>query len=410
MGREKQGVVHREPLWFRVVLDAIAKSRATKMPLDRELSAMIKRARLGKNDRKAARDVAFSYARHQAGIENVIDEELKRFGGVRAQRREIDRAALIMASIVAEHDAPGVQVPGALADVIDAARTQGAGTFVSALQQLPKWTSAYLSTPFENDDEVKALLSRAPVTLACASSEARDEVLKRLLDNDVDAEASEMTPYAIRSKRHIPRELLANDEKVWPMDEGSQCIALSLGVKAGDKVLDLCAGGGGKSRLLKNLGAHVVSGDVNAKRLQETPEGVRVLLDGRAPPFGPVFDAVLIDAPCTGSGTLRRSPDIFSRMDKKTLEDASEVQKALLNKAASMVKPGGVLVYATCSILAPENEDQVKKGVSGLEPAPFEDWFCETLKVEKGEHMMHLTPLRHQSDGFFVARFQKPLT
>jgi 16S rRNA (cytosine967-C5)-methyltransferase len=182
------------------------------------------------------------------------------------------------------------------------------------------------------------------------------------------------------------------------MDDGSQAVAHSVEARAGETVLDLCAGGGGKARILAATGARVVAADVDAGRLTRSlPEGARgVVVDGVAPPFRPAsFDRVLVDAPCSGTGTLRRAPDLALRLVEDDLAGLVATQRALLTAALDVVRPGGRVVYATCSLLADENGGVVDAVVAGRRdvrrlpaPPPF------------STRGMLAPPT---SDGFFVA-------
>jgi 16S rRNA (cytosine967-C5)-methyltransferase len=120
----------------------------------------------------------------------------------------------------------------------------------------------------------------------------------------------------------------------------------------------MCAGGAGKSRLLHALGVSIVSADIDERRMRDVPEGIRrVTADGRLlnPTLaGGMFDVVLLDAPCSGSGTLRRSPDVAWRLQQRDVDELQKLQQELLLRAATLVNPGGHIVYATCSLLKQE--------------------------------------------------------
>ena len=170
----------------------------------------------------------------------------------------------------------------------------------------------------------------------------------------------------------------------------------TLAVDAGenDLVLDLCSGGGGKARALLATGCNLICADVNARRLREArrraPDASFVLADGRAPPFEEAsFDTVLIDAPCSGTGTLRRAPDLCARLTRDRIDELIGLQTALLKASVHLVKPGGRLVYATCSLLPEENEGVRAAALAGTDVSVVDE---TTLR-----------PDREGTDGFFIS-------
>ncbi len=200
-------------------------------------------------------------------------------------------------------------------------------------------------------------------------------------------------------------------------DEGSQLIVNLMDVQLAQAVLDLCAGAGGKTlaiaALLQNKG-RVVATDTAAWRLIRTKERLKRagafnvelreisgIIDKWLKRQKERFDHVLVDAPCSGSGTWRRNPDQKWNITLQDIQELSDLQKNLLDGAAHLVKPGGTLVYATCSLLCEENEDVAQGFLKkhpdftlvpcGLKEAPF----------------LSLSPLQNNTDGFFAAKFEK---
>ncbi|MFZ9886285.1 MAG: RsmB/NOP family class I SAM-dependent RNA methyltransferase, partial [Myxococcota bacterium] len=213
------------------------------------------------------------------------------------------------------------------------------------------------------------------------------------------------SPYGVRvherfSLRRLPEEVRPH---VWPMDEGSQAVALALEVQAGERVLDLCAGGGGKTRLLLTLGAQVIAVDPDKGRLTAVKHrsaaeaGLAcVRADGRSSPFlDGRFDKVLVDAPCSGTGTLRRAPDVVHRFDPRTLSSLARLQEDLVVAAARLVRPGGRVVYATCSLLPEENIRVIEAVRSSAE------------SLRESGLPRELLPSEHGCDGFFVTTFER---
>jgi 16S rRNA (cytosine967-C5)-methyltransferase len=185
------------------------------------------------------------------------------------------------------------------------------------------------------------------------------------------------------------------------MDDGSQAVAHALQVEPGELVLDLCAGGGGKTRLLLALGARVVAMDLEPSRLGAAKNRVQgagpcaaVRADGLASPFlAGTFKKILLDAPCTGTGTLRRAPDVAARLSPDDVPRMCALQQDLLGHALALLAPGGSLVYATCSLLPEENEGAL--AVAAKDPA---------VRVESTRTLL---PSVEGTDGFFVARLSR---
>ena len=199
-------------------------------------------------------------------------------------------------------------------------------------------------------------------------------------------------------------------------EPGAQLIALALDVKPGERVLDACAGRGQKTTLLVEAagpGGEVWAADAHPKKLATLARECERL--GLVPPqsaavdwtlgAGDVpdgFDCVLVDAPCTGTGTLRRRPEITARLTPEDPARLAELQTAILRAAASRVRPGGRVVFAVCSVLEEEAEGVLARVAGELAPAPFAAPALRAL-APAGEHTLRLTPLRHETDGYFVA-------
>ncbi|MGH7008266.1 MAG: RsmB/NOP family class I SAM-dependent RNA methyltransferase, partial [Stellaceae bacterium] len=198
--------------------------------------------------------------------------------------------------------------------------------------------------------------------------------------------------------------------------------------RPGMRVIDFCAGAGGKTLALAasmNNRGHLIASDVSARRLERATERLRragASIVQRLPLSGTrdkwvkrhkaSFDRVFVDAPCTGTGTWRRNPDAKWRLKPEDLAELTALQAEILDSAARLVKPGGRLVYATCSLLREEDEEQIEKFLAAhadftLLPA-WRVW-RDTIggkPPDKGA-MLRLTPARHGTDGFFVAILER---
>ncbi len=257
---------------------------------------------------------------------------------------------------------------------------------------------------------LSASAARAPLVVRVHPRRSRDAVLTALREAGVAAEATPLSPHGIRlppgtDVARLPG-LAPGDLEVH--DEASQLVAPLLAPQAGLRVLDLCAGAGGKTLHLAALApdAELWATDVRSRPLQELTlrarqarAQVRVVLPGAASPALRDFDAVLVDAPCAGTGTWRRHPELRWRLG--ALPSTHAAQAAVLDAAVAALRPGGRLVYATCSVLPSENEAQVEAALArhpGLRREPPD---APAEAVVHG--YVRTAPHTHGTDGFFAA-------
>ena len=202
-------------------------------------------------------------------------------------------------------------------------------------------------------------------------------------------------------------------------EEGAQAIGLGLGVRAGDKVLDACAGRGQKSTLIaERLGnGTLVASDLYPEKLQALNEDVARLglpvIETRAVDWSvgqgglpDDFDRVLVDAPCTGTGTLRRRPEIMRRLKPEDPARLGQLGESILRSAASRARPGGTVVFAVCSVLQAECEAVVARVADLLEPVPFDAPELPPA-LTAGQSAVRLLPGVHGTDGYFMACFRR---
>jgi 16S rRNA (cytosine967-C5)-methyltransferase len=239
----------------------------------------------------------------------------------------------------------------------------------------------------------------------------------------------EPTPYAPLGLRVIKKPALQNlplfkSGAIEVQDEGSQLLAQIVGAKRGEMVVDFCAGAGGKTLALgatmRNTG-RLYAFDISEKRLAKLkPRMARsglsnihpVLIahenDGKVKRLAGKIDRVLVDAPCSGLGTLRRNPDVKWRQTPAAIVEMNTKQIAILSSAARLVKSGGRLVYGTCSLLDEENEAIAAQFLASHEDfslVPMKDVLAEQkIPLEMGDYLK-LLPHQHQTDGFFAAVF-----
>jgi 16S rRNA (cytosine967-C5)-methyltransferase len=280
--------------------------------------------------------------------------------------------------------------------------------------------AASLNTPAPLDLRVNLLKSR------------REDAQAALAAAGIDAQPTPYSPWGLRidGKPALNKLELFTRGDVEVQDEGSQLLALLLGARRGEMVVDFCAGAGGKTLALgaamRNSGrlyAFDVSGhrlDALKPRLARSglsnvyPAQIAHERDERIKRLAGKIDRVLVDAPCSGLGTLRRNPDLKWRQSPASVAELREKQNAILTSAARLLKPGGRLVYATCSLLADENEavaDAFSAAHADFERLPAAE-VLERAQVTDATSLdsqgyLRLWPHRHRTDGFFAAVWQR---
>lgn len=226
-----------------------------------------------------------------------------------------------------------------------------------------------------------------------------------------------LMPGHVRLERGTAVERLEGfrDGAWWVQDLAASLPARLLGAGAGRRVLDLCAAPGGKTMQLAAAGWQVTAVDAGAKRLQRMQENLTrtgltaQLVQADALLWEPdeLFDAVLLDAPCTATGTCRRHPDVLHRIGARQIAEMAELQAALLRRATQWVKPGGRLVYATCSLEREEGEDQAERVQLAPDPVRSKDLPAGIEPTSRGTIRTDPAILSDFGgmDGFFVARW-----
>jgi 16S rRNA (cytosine967-C5)-methyltransferase len=326
--------------------------------------------------------------------------------------------------------------PGALTDA-ERAGLETPRDFAEAPEPVrgdyPDWLEPAMTRAFgaARAEEGAALSERAPVDLRVNLLKSDPARTLKVLSS-LSAEPVDLLPTALRMPALDPMtrsgavEIIPQFSKGWfeVQDLGSQIAATAAGEVKGKQVLDLCAGGGGKTLALAgamgNTG-QIYAYDSDARRLADTIRradraGVRNLqvrspvnpeplkgLEGK-------MDVVFIDAPCSGSGSWRRHPDTKWRLTPETLEKRMADQDAVLDAGAPFVKPGGRMVYVTCSVLPQEDEDRVS---AFLARTPGFAVVSATDDPKLAPHLtpdgfLRLTPRTSGTDGFFVAMLEKP--
>ena len=305
---------------------------------------------------------------------------------------------------------------------------------------LPDWLYEALLTEYsvaELKTLATALNQPAPLDLRVNSIKGeRDAVLARLKADGLPADACRYSPIGIRlaGKPALASHPLFVNGSIEVQDEGSQLLGYLLQPKRGEMVADFCAGAGGKTLLLGALmrsQGRLYAFDVAEKRLAKLkprlarsglsnvhPARIESENDIKIKRLAGKLDRVLVDAPCSGLGTLRRNPDLKWRQTPESVAELTVRQAAILKSAAGLVRKGGRLVYATCSLLAAENESVVAtflaahpdflalsaKEVLGKQGIVLGD---EELADDAAGPYLRLLPHRHGTDGFFAAALER---
>jgi 16S rRNA (cytosine967-C5)-methyltransferase len=297
---------------------------------------------------------------------------------------------------------------------------------------MPDWLWAELERQYGLEQAfliARSMHHSASLDLRVNSIKAsREEVMEKLLSENTQATVTPYAPLGIRmpQRMSISRHPLFLEGKIEVQDEGSQLLAQLVAPKRGDMVADFCAGAGGKSialgALMRNTG-RIYAFDVSAKRLQNL--GLRLKRSGlsnlhsqlistekdsKLKRLAGKFDRVLVDAPCSGLGTLRRNPDLKWKQTPKDIEELTQKQTNILTAAAKLVKAGGRLIYATCSLLSQENEAVVSSFLTAhpqFKLLPANAILAQqSISLDTGENLK-LLPHQYGTDGFFAAVLEK---
>jgi 16S rRNA (cytosine967-C5)-methyltransferase len=306
---------------------------------------------------------------------------------------------------------------------------------------LPQWLVEPLQQQLGSGFEALAqsLLEPAPLDLRVNTWLAkRDDVQKALHKLGVAAQDTPFSPWGLRiqGKPSLQKMDVFTSGQVEVQDEGSQLLALLVGASRGEMVADFCAGAGGKTLALgasmRNTG-RLYAFDVSAHRLDALkprlarsqlsnvhPVAIAHEKDERIKRLAGKMDRVLVDVPCSGLGTLRRNPDLKWRQSASTIAELQLKQASILESAAKLLKPGGRLVYATCSLLREENEERAEAFTLAhpeFRVLPVLD-LLQTAQVSHAKALvmdglgvqgafLRLWPHQHQTDGFFAAVWEK---
>ncbi len=417
------------------LLDAI--DAAPRKPADATANAFFRERRfIGSGDRKAVSDRAWAVIRAR----RRLSWWLSRAEALPSPRLLVAASLLLegwtMDGVQQSYSGGKFGADPLIAPEIAALRTLEGRTLdhpdmgLAVRLEVPDWILPPLEARFGGAlaAEMSAMSGPAPLDLRVnLLTTTREAALAALTAEGLQAAPTPISPWGLRvaGRRPVSTGPAFQAGLVEIQDEGSQLVALLVGARPGMRVADWCAGAGGKTLAvameMQNRG-HIVACDVHDKRLDGAVKRLRragvhnveqhLIAPGDkwAKRRAGSFDRVLVDAPCTGCGTWRRNPDARLRLTETDLAELAVKQAAILDTASRLVRPGGRLVYATCSLLPAENEDQVT-GFLGRHPdfavLPLrEAWPLGSAPPCPGDFLA-LTPLRHETDGFFAAVLQR---
>lgn len=383
-------IAHSQRLTFLRLLAALRPHWRSDIALPARIQTALRAERgIGSRDRRLYRELLFTTLRHLPWLEHCDDDTL------------VARVATLAADTRATH---GFRETFAQADAL-------AGLDRTAL--LPDWFRAECPEAFE-PTQLDALLTRAPLWLRLQTDKP-DAVFADWTARQWQWQPSAVLQDAVQLIDEVDVTQTEPYERgqIEVQDLGSQLLLAAVAPVPGGRWLDACAGAGGKTlQLARLLGAtgRIVAHDIRPAALAELQArarraGVASQIETSTAPSGQ-FDGVLVDAPCSGSGTWRRAPHLKWVTTPATIARAAATQRALLDKFARHVRPGGQLVYATCSLCRQENEANVAHFLEAhpeFAPAPFE----QTSGLTPQPLGLTIWPAAHNTDGFFVAHLRR---
>ncbi|HEX3944786.1 MAG TPA: RsmB/NOP family class I SAM-dependent RNA methyltransferase [Rhizomicrobium sp.] len=414
---------------LQTAIEILEQLETTALPVDRYLRDWFRRRRYaGSKDRAAVAERVFDVLRHRFSFAWRIQSKTPRALVIASVLREGQTPE----SICAQFSGEGYGPPPLSEAEMGVLNSPPVGEPPLHVQgEYPLWLEPELHRAFGERllDEMLALQSRAAIDLRVNTLKAnRSDVLQQLRGEGYDGEITRISPFAIRipaGASGLEKTPLFTSGAFELQDEASQIAALLVDAKPGMRVLDLAAGGGGKSLAIaaqmRNEG-EILAFDDNPARLKPLPDrAARAgatcitvaetrggLLWGNGK-----FDRVLIDAPCSGTGTWRRQPELRWRLMPERLEGLRKTQAWLLDDGARHTKPGGRLIYTTCSLLPSENEDQIAAFLErhpDFSIHPARDVWVGLIGIEPPpdiSEFFHASPLTTGTDGFFTAVLER---
>ncbi len=409
---------------FKAAIAAVELVLPLAHPADAVLRSFLSRNRkLGSHDRAFVAETVFTVLRHKRLIECLIARPTPRklvLGSMlKVQGYSLGQLEHLLK---AEDRDWAVQMKSADVESLPPA----------VKMSLPDWLYERLVAEYSEQEAIafgRAMLKSAPLDLRVNTLLSdRDQVLEELRASGFAAEPTRWSPIGIRlaGKPAINRHPSFIRGAVEVQDEGSQLLGYLVAPKRREMVVDFCAGAGGKTLMMGALmqsTGRLYALDVSGKRLNNLkprlkrsglsnvhPQLIQAGNDTKVKRLAGKIDRVLVDAPCSGLGTLRRNPDLKWRQSPEAVVELVAKQRAILNSAATLLRPGGRLVYATCSFLPEENQGIIEQFLATH--SDFQGVNCQEIldkqriALECGV-FLELRPQRHDTDAFFAAVMER---
>jgi 16S rRNA (cytosine967-C5)-methyltransferase len=415
------------PFQFSACTSALQTILSFTHPADTCLSHFFRaHPKLGGQDRHIVAETIFAILRHLQTLRLLVSPD------------KACAKKLLIAWLARQHNLREFAAVLSDADLAFAKAIKAKKDLALSLAQqaeLPDWVITHLQQQQWAEDTILALGNAmqvpAPLDLRVNTLKIkRDDVIAQLQAEGIEAVPTPYSPFGIRlaSKPTLQRLALFTQGYIEVQDEGSQLLGLLLAPRRHDMVVDFCAGAGGKTLLLGAMmhsTGRLYALDINEKRLNNLKprlkrsglSNVHPLLiqheqDTRITRLHGKIDKVLVDAPCSGLGTLRRNPDLRFRQSQQSVEELQIKQSNILQSAANLLKPGGRLVYATCSILPQENQLIIEKFLQTHPDFILHDAqaILEKQRIAlplSSSPYFQLLPHTHQTDGFFAAVLER---
>jgi len=422
---------------YKMVIDLVHQMMNIERPADSMVSAMFRGARyMGSSDRKNVRERFYRILRHY----HRITWWIKHYNYTASAR------TYVCADSILNSEQTVATLQSRIFTGIDYAPTPLSDSEVKLLLELqgkpmtsddmpdrvkyecPEWAWSPLNSAFgkKTKDQLEAMQVKNDVHLRVNTLKTKyDDVFEKLTKDGFTIERGTLSPNCIRVKGHpaLTQHEFYTNGNFEIQNEGSQLIALCCDAKAGERIVDFCAGAGGKTLAIaasmNNKGSvvacDVLDGRLKRSRIRFRRAGVhnietRPLSSERDPwvkRHKKSYDTVLIDAPCSGLGTWRGDPDKRWRQLGPGLSELVPLQAEILDSAARLVKEGGRLVYGTCSLLPEENETQIKNFLTAHPDFKQIDLPAFIPNTVRDGQNMKATPADHDCDGFFAAVLQR---
>ncbi len=416
----------------RAQLDAIVHALAVVLPARSPADAILSQyfrdnKSFGSRERSLVGDTVYTALRRRRLLEHVTPH---------ATPREIALATLVKLQGIGLGQIESV-LRGGEKEWLAALKALDLDTLPFEIRaDLPDWVLERLKRGMDEAavlELARGLQQPAPLDLRVNTHKApRAAVLDRLAYDDIAAAPTRHSPVGVRlrEKPALNKHPMFLDGAVEVQDEGSQLLGMLVEPRRGEMVVDFCAGAGGKTLQMgaqMNSSGRLYAFDVSDRRLAKLtprlkrsglsnvfPQRIANENDAKVKRLRGKIDRVLVDAPCTGLGTLRRNPDLKMRQNVEGLKELNDKQRSILAAAAALVKPGGRLVYGTCSLLAEENEDIVAEFMKANPDFHLVSASAilerQGVKLKDGGEFLRLYPHIHETDGFFAAVLERDKT